>query len=105
MPLSQLEEYQFRNRKAYQMSGWLDDLLGINVGDTLKNAGQSAIDQAKNKVLADVASSTKVQSAAQTVAEQSAASGLAQTILDNKKALMYGGIAIAGLVTILLLKK
>lgn len=105
MYLSSLEEYQFRNRKPYTMNGWLDDLLGIDVEETLKTAGQQAIDQAKTKVLADVASSQQVQTAVTTQAQQAAASGLAQKLIENKKALMYGGVAIGTLMLVLLLKK
>ncbi len=105
MHINTLEEYQFRNRRPYTMSGWLDDLLGIDVEETLKSAGQQAIDQAKTKVLADVASSQQVQSAVKTQAEQAAAGTLAQKILENKKALMYGGVAMGTLLLVLLLKK
>jgi hypothetical protein len=103
--MNSLEEYQFRNRHPYQMQGWLDNILGINVEDTLKKAGQSAVDQAKTTVLSTIASSDKVQQAAKTAAEQAAAKTLATQIVENKKAIMYGGIALAGLVLILLLRK
>lgn len=105
MYMNSLEEYQFRNRNPYQMQGWLDDILGINVEETLKKAGQTAVDQAKTTVLATVASSDRVQQAAKTAAEQAAAKSLAQQLLENKKALMYGGIALGGLVLFLVLRK
>ena len=95
-----------KRSKSHMGSGFLDDILGIDVKKTLSQAGQQAIDQAKTKVLSDVANSQQVQSAVASQGSQAAASALSQSILKNYKTIMLvGGIGAAGIILLLLMKR
>ncbi len=104
------------NKKMQSMDGFFDELW-----DDIKDAGQSAIDKAKQQALANVGSTVitdpNVQAAITQQTKEKAAQTLAQQMIaqadylrmklreNQKTILIVGGVAGLGLIAWLLLRK
>jgi len=75
------------------------DILGLNI-DT-----SNILPQLQSSVLQSVAASPQIQQAGVAAAQQKVALSLADKILANKKAIMYGAGAIIVLLAIVAFKK